>query len=181
MASQCLVNSTNVDPFTLAIKRTSARPGNTLKLTYKIQNAIEDGPDIESTFAITLPAGVSYRRSKINALPDANNGPKGTKKVPPTVAGPNVTWNPFIIPANQTRPRTAHVWVRIARSGATFPLTFAGTISDLTGCTPGTAGSVSVTPVTVRAAVVPFGTIPQSHPRSYPSTPPINHPQVTRR
>lgn len=141
------VNNTIVDPFTAKTTFKMARRGNKVKLTFKIGNtALFDITN--ATLTVPLPAGVSYANEwKANALPDSLNGPKGTKRVNPVVSGQNIIWNPFVVAANQTRPRTLYVWTRIG-SAAVSPLNFIATYTDNVPNTP--ACTVTSTTATVR-------------------------------
>lgn len=160
---QCLLTPASVDPFTITEKMNTVRRGNTVKLTIRIGNVeVFDIPATPDTLQldVPVPAGTTYRKSKLSALPDSAVGPKGTPQVKAVlVAGaPQVVqWKPFQIPANMTRPRTAYVWFRINKDTTATSIPFTATITDTSqgGC------FITAGPETVRGSE--FGVAPNAH------------------
>lgn len=115
---QCGFAQTSLDPFTVEEKMGAARPGNRIKVTIRVQNAeIFDLTGL--TLTMPTPPGTTYIKSKMTARPDGFNA-KGDGKTPKaTLAGNTLTWNDFILPANQSRPRVAYVWYRVNKGTAT--------------------------------------------------------------
>lgn len=105
-------------------KRNAVRRGGKLRINVRVGNA--EVFDIEAlTLQVPLPSAFTYLKSKLTAAPDSVNGPKGTPQVKATLQTGNiVTWNPFLLPANMSRPRLASVWVRVKKDASTGSLTY---------------------------------------------------------
>ena len=86
------------------------------------------------------------------------SSPWTSLQVKATLIGNKVTWSPFIVPANMSKPRTANIWTRVKKNAATFiipPATI--TANADAACEVGggaLAGSVASNQSPVRALMV---------------------------